>query len=359
MLARRLPISAIAVACAALLALGASGCAARAADARLAGASALDKRVIQSAALLDRLVDPGAPGCSAAVGHRGEVLWADAAGLADRESGVALTPETRLDLASLSKQFTATAILLLRRDGLLSLADPIATHVADLPAWGETVTLDQLLHHTGRVREYWPVLEADGLTLADPVGQAEIVRAIARQRDLEPGEGYLYSNSGYVLLAEVVQRVSGLTLPEFLAERVFRPLDLGLELPVGPASAGETVSYDAQGARVEIGWHPLGPSGILGTPSELVRWADQYRTGPLVGVDFADGAVDNGEGGRYGAGISVQADGSLRHDGRIGGFISTFQVSADRELAIVVMCNGHAADRFGIADGLRAVWGFQ
>ncbi len=113
---------------------------------------------------------------------------------------------------------------------------------------------------------------------------------------------------------------------------------------------------------VMSGWAPYGPSEIFTTPTELARWADQYCDGTIIDAAFSVGEVDTvaeGEssvGRLYAAGINVESDGSLRHDGRFGGHITTFRVSADRETAIVVSCNGHLANRFGVADELGAIW---
>lgn len=315
-----------------------------------------DKRALLSDEALAALVDPDRPGCSGAVGVRGEVVWAGAAGIADLTTGDPLTIETRFDMASVSKQFTATAILMLQRDGALSLADPIATHVDGLPAWGRSVTLDQLVHHTSRVPDYWSVLDEDGLGFSDPADHARILDAIRRLPRLEPGTGYSYSNSNYVLLAEVVDRVSGQPLPGFLAERIFAPLGLGMELVPGLVAPDVALSYDDDDREQPPGWTAYGAIGIITTPSELVRWGDQYRAGDIIDDDFAAGAADEGTGEFYAAGMDLEPDGRLNHNGRFGGYVSTFTVSADRETTIAVMCNGHAANRFGLADALWAIW---
>src|SRR5690606_30051140 len=147
-------------------------------DGRMRSASTVDKRVLRSDLALERIVAAQTPGCSAAVALHGEVVWAAAAGLADVAGGVPVTTATRFDIASVAKQFTATAILMLQREGALSLADPVSVYVDGLPAWGRTVTLDQLMHHTSRLRDYWIRLEADGLTWSDPVSHAQTVDAI-------------------------------------------------------------------------------------------------------------------------------------------------------------------------------------
>ena len=315
-----------------------------------------DKRDNLSDAALERLVDPSHPGCSAAVAVDGVVVWAGAHGLADLSTGEPLTPRTRFNMASVSKQFTATAILLLEREGLISLDDAISSYVDGLPAWGQTTTLDQLLHHTSHIRDFWQRLQADGIGFSDYVSHEDIVRAIARLRTLEPGTGYLYSNANYVLLAEVVLRVSGKTLPVFLEERIFAPLDLDMEMNPNLKAPDVAISYDDAEQRQDSGWSAYGYSEIFATPTELARWADQYRTGTIVDSKFADDAVVMPDGALYAAGIEVRTDNSLRHDGRLGGHVTTFQISPDRGTALVVMCNGHLSPRWPVTDALKAIW---
>lgn len=316
----------------------------------------LDKRDLLSDDALVELVDATRPGCSGAVGVLGEVVWAGATGIADLTTGELVTTETRFDMASVSKQFTATAILMLQRDGALSLADPVNAYVDGLPSWGRTVTLDQLMHHTARVPDYWTVLDDDGIGFSDAADHARILDAIRRLTRLESGSGYSYSNSHYILLAEVVARVSGQPLPVFLAERIFTPLGLDMELTPSLVAADVALSYDANDQFQPPGWTAYGAIGIFTTPSEVVRWGDQYRAGDIIQDDFAVGAADEGTGKFYAAGMDIEVDGDLNHNGRFGGYTSTFTVSADRETTIAVMCNGHAANRFGLADALWAIW---
>lgn len=319
-------------------------------------ASAVDARAARSDDALAALVDATRPGCSAAVGVRGEVVWAAAAGLADVESAAPLTVGTRFEMASVAKQFTATAVLLLQREGVLSLEDAVAEHVDGLPEWGRTVTLDELMHHTSRIPDYWIRLEADGFGWSDPVSHAQTVDAVRRIEALEPGEGYAYSNSNYVLLAEVVHRVSGVPLPDFLRERLFEPLGLDLDPTPLLAAPDVALSYGADDVLLSPGWEAFGPMGIVATPSELARWGDQYRSGDVIRDDHADGAVAQPSGELYGAGIDLETNGRLNHDGRFGGHVSAFTVSADRETTIVVMCNGIDAPRRDLDAALWRIW---
>lgn len=316
----------------------------------------VDKRTFRSDDALVYSVDPNAPGCSGAVGVRGEVVWAGALGLANLATGEPVTTETRFDMASVAKQFTATAILMLQREGKLSLSDPVGAYVDRLPAWGKTVTLDQLMHHTSGIRDYWIRLDADGLGFSDYVSHEYTVDAIRRLPQLTGRIGYEYSNSNYVLLAEVIQRVSGQSYPDFLEERIFAPL--GLDMDVIPNLTGPDValSYDDDLSHQPLGWAAYGAIGIYTTPSELVKWGDQYREGDIIQDDFAIGASDQGTGEFYAAGMDIEVDGDLNHNGRFGGFITTFTISADRQTTIAVMCNGHLSNRFGFAQELWNIW---
>lgn len=310
----------------------------------------------RSDAIMSERVAASQPGCSAAVALNGDVAWAGAAGLADLEAGIPVTTTTRFDIASISKQFTATAILMLQREGKLALSDPIGAYVGGMPDWASTVTLDQLIHHTARIPDFWVELDDIGIGFDGAADQATTLAAIARETEQEPGEGYLYSNSHYVLLAEVVAAVSGQALPDFLADRIFTPL--GLDMVMAPTLQADDIarSYDDQLNLQVGGWTSYGHTGIITTPSELARWGDQYREGEIIQPDFAVGAVPEGAGELYAAGIDIEVDGDLNHTGRWGGYVSDFTVSADRDTTIAVACNGHLSDRFGIATALWSIW---
>lgn len=302
------------------------------------------------------LVDATQPGCSAAVAKRGRVVWAGAGGLADLATKTPDTTSTRFDIASVSKQFTATAILMLQREGKLGLSDPIAKYVDGLPAWGATITLDQLMHHTSRIPDYWVELAKIGIGFSQAADEQTTLNAIRREKKLDPGTGYEYSNTNYVLLAEVVGRVSGTPLPTYLADHIFTPL--GLAMVVAPTLEAPDVarSYDDNLQLQQSGWTAYGYTGIITTPSELARWGDQYRAGGIIQDDLAVGAVEDGTGEKYAAGIFIQGKGGLNHSGRMGGYISEFAVSNDHKTVIAVMCNGHTSNRWGLTDALWKIW---
>ncbi|CAN5384984.1 serine hydrolase [soil metagenome] len=316
----------------------------------------MDEQIRSSDRVITSLVPDGGPGCSAAVGRDGTVAWAGAAGLADIPAGIPVTTDTRFEIASVTKQFTATAILMLQRQGLLTVADPISSYVDGLPDWGDEVTIDELIHHTSRISDFWVELDDIGIGFGGAADQATALAAISRVDELEEGEGFLYSNSNYVLLAEVVTRVTGLSLPDFLAQNIFQPLGLNMVMSPTLAAPDIALPYDDNHQLFVSGWTLYGPTGIITTPSELVRWGDQYRTGNIIQDDFSAGAVYEAEGEYYAAAMDIEVDGDLNHTGLWGGYISEFTVSEDRHTVIAVTCNGHNGNRFGIADALWAIW---
>lgn len=332
-------------------------------------AFAPDESASRSQDVLNGAIKGDEPGCSAAVGIEGNVVWKGAQGLADLHTGAKITDATVFDIASVSKQFTATAILLLADQGKLSLDDTLASHVPGLPGWADTVTVEQVMHQTSGIPDYIGLLEDAGYQYTDRTTQEQALQMLADVQDLEfePGDQFEYSNSNYLLLADIVQRVSGQPLPAYLSDHVFKPLGLAMVMDAGNAIPGKALSYEFDEDNSEYtvsnsAWEQVGDGAIQTTPSQLVRWADNYRTGKLGGQRLldaqVDGAVDtgSGDGDRYGAGIFVYSDGSLDHDGSWAGFVSSFQVSADRHTSVAVTCNTDEQDPVAIAEQLQGIW---
>ncbi|GLX24033.1 serine hydrolase domain-containing protein [Streptomyces lavendulae] len=332
-----------------------------------------DDRERRSAEVMRDLVPSSdGPGCAAAVGKRGEVVWEAGRGKADLETGRAITPETVFDMASNSKQFTADAVLLLAGRHRLALADPLSGHLDDPPAWTRDVTLGDLVHHTSGIPDYQDLLEAEGVEVTDPAGQEEALAAILASRpEQTPGKAFSYSNSNYVLLAHVVERVTGKPFPAFLQQEFFTPLHLRMTLAPAAEVPGKAKSYDGKDGSYTPNsspWKQYGDGSVQTTPGELVRWADNYRTGRVGGkallAGVTDGAVGVGdvlrprgiEEGRYGAGMLVLPDNSLVHRGDWEQFHSTFKVSPDRDTAVTVVCNADPPDSFRAANRLLDIW---
>ncbi|WIM96701.1 serine hydrolase domain-containing protein [Actinoplanes oblitus] len=345
--------------------LGAGGCETTSTSEAAPATSTAADRPGQSDRLLAQALKADQPGCSAAVGSDGTVVWSGARGVADIATGRPLTTTSVFDIASVSKQFTATAVLLLAGAGELALTDPVSKYVPGLPEWARTVTVDHLLHHTSGIADYTHLLTAAGHALTEPATQRQALDAIAGAPRPSPG-AFAYSNSNYVLLAEVVAAASGQPLPQFLQARVFRPLRLAMTL--APAAHGPqtavpyTMLPDRTWQPAGSAWTQIGDGSIQTTPSELVRWADNYRTAAVGGDALRrarlDRAVPTGlpDGSKYGAGITVHPDGTLSHEGGWAGYATLFGITADRHTAIAVSCNAAEADIAAVATGLRDIW---
>jgi CubicO group peptidase (beta-lactamase class C family) len=321
----------------------------------------------RSQAVLDEAIKAGAPGCSAAVGSKGKVVWTGVRGVANMSIGDVITADTVFDIGSVSKQFTATAILLLAQAGKLSLDDPVSQHVPELPPWAATVTLVQMMHHTSGIPDYLGLLQAQGYGYSDRTTQEQALQVVATVPRLEfpPGTRFEYSNSNYLLLADIVGRVWGEPLPQFLRAQIFGPLGLAMVMDPVARIPAKAVSYTKNDHGYEVAdspWEQIGDGAIQTTPSQLVRWADNYRTGQVGGPKLLDaqlaGAVETERGGadRYGAGIYVMGNGTLDHDGSWAGFVTAFRISKDRLKSLAISCNTDKQDPNALADALGELW---
>jgi CubicO group peptidase (beta-lactamase class C family) len=325
----------------------------------------------RSDALLERVLAPDEPGCSAAVGIEGDVVWTGVGGLADLATGRPIETSTTFAIASVTKQFTATAVLLLMHEGELSLDDPLSRWLPGLPAWSSTVTVDQAMHHVSGIPDYIdPRLEA-GIAETEPRTMADTWSEIAAMPELDfpPGNRFQYSNSNYFLLGEVVRAVTGRPVDVVVRERIFEPLGLDMAYdPSGwdpdttdPSSARGYLRNPATGEWELSGirWEMVGEGGIQTTPSELVRWADNYRTGRVGGSRLLTDVLPEDGDVPYGAGVFEDDDDSLGHGGGAPGHLTEFFVSADRRTGIAITCNGDrgaqsAINQLGAA--LRTEW---
>lgn len=299
---------------------------------------------------IDRIfsfVKPDAPGCVVGVAQHGNRVATRAYGLADVERRTPLGTGSVFDIGSTQKQFVAAAVLLLAEEGRLSLADDVHKHLPELPQYGHTVTVDHLLTHTGGLRD-WTGL----LPLAEE-GQ-DALGLILRQRGLNftPGEQWSYSNSGYVLLREIVARVSGMPFPEFLRRRVFEPLGMKSSAYVADALQGNgdvALAYEREGPtfrrHMRLGAN-RGGGALLSTVGDLLLWNEALSTGrlgPFVTTRLQQTArLRNGRKLNYARGLIVQPDPAgtvVWHSGGAAGYSTWLGRLPDHGLSLAVLCN--------------------
>ena len=291
---------------------------------------------------------PATPGCSVAVAQNGALVATRAYGLADMERDVPITPATVFDAGSVVKQFVAGATLLLVEEGRLSLTEDIRKYVPQLPDYGHKITLDHLLTHTSGIRDW------DGL-MPLTNGKADALTLTLRQRGLNfaPGEEWSYSNSGYVLLKEIVARTSGMSFADFTRTRIFEPL--GMKSTRYVADMQEVVrnrvlAYDRAGSRwrldVQTGNARGGGGALLATAGDLILW-NQALTDARLGA-FVTGklhepaTLSNGRKVGYARGLMLDSNRGgqvIWHTGGAGGYKTVLARFVESGLSVAALCN--------------------
>ncbi|MEJ0039558.1 MAG: serine hydrolase domain-containing protein [Gammaproteobacteria bacterium] len=322
--------------------------------------------------LFVRLSHGGQPGCAVGVRHAGELLHTSAYGLADVTTNIPLSTDSVFNVASVSKQFTAFAVLLLAQRGSLALDDRVTKYLPELaPSAGE-VTLRDLLHHVGGLRDYMALLELQGRRYTEGSTQAEAIALLARQKGVNasPGTAFEYSNTGYTLLAEVVQRVAGMPLASFMASNVFGPLGMRRTSIVDryPAKIDKLARGHAPSGRSyrieESGWEQLGDGQVYTTVEDLTRWSQNLRTGEVGGPDviaalLEPGVLSSGESTRYAAGFYVREYRGrrvFRHSGEWIGYVAQMLWFPESQLAISVLCNRTDAKPWTLAETIADLY---
>src|SRR6266481_2181907 len=254
----------------------------------------------KSAAAVDEvfsdLTKPGSPGCALGVYRDGKIIYAKGYGLANVEENVAITPQSVFDIGSTSKQFTAASILLLEKQGKLSINDDIRKYVPELPEYGQKITILQLLNHTSGLRDYLTLMELAGTNVDSVTTDEDALTMIVRQKALNfaPGSDWLYSNTGFFLLAVIVKRVSGKTLREFAAENIFAPLEMSHTQYRDDHTSlipNRALAYDAKekggGYKLDVSYFEQTGDGAVHTSVEdLLKWEENFYRGQIGGKEF-------------------------------------------------------------------------
>jgi D-alanyl-D-alanine carboxypeptidase len=300
------------------------------------------------------LAATGAPGASVAIVRDGKIAYVQAYGDAKLDPRAPARPPMRYSIGSVSKQFTATAILMLAEEGRLSLDDPVARFLPDLTRANE-VTIRQLLSHTSGYQDYWPQDYVPPFMLQEITAAAILDKWAKKPLDFEPGTQYQYSNTGYVAAGVIVEKASGKPLLEFLGSRVFTPLGMTSVADIdrqtlGPNDPVGYMRYALGPLRVAPkegkGW--LFAAGELAmTAEDLARWdvgmLDQKLLKPASYRQMqTEVLLKDGLGIHYGLGIDVTKwDGrrALEHGGEVSGFTAENVVFPDDHAAIVVLVN--------------------
>jgi CubicO group peptidase (beta-lactamase class C family) len=324
-------------------------------------------------ALVHRFDRSDAPGVSVAVYRAGKIIYSSAAGMADLEHDVPLTTRSVFDIASMSKQFTAMAVVLLQGDGRLSLDDEIQKFIPEVHTAGKKVTIRQLLQHASGIRDYLDLMELAG---KDPdnsvVSQADVLDIISAQTRLnfDPGDAFRYENTSYALMATLVQRVSGKSLREFAAARIFGPL--GMTSTVFRDNHTDLIKNRACGYEPrDSGWSSVTPiydevgdGGVWTTVEDLAKWdANFYQ--PRVGGEQAikllqsQAILNNGRKMSYALGLFVEKYRGflmVSHGGVDPGYRAQMLRFPSERLTVAVLANNPAFDVEGLARQIADIY---
>ena len=299
---------------------------------------------------------PNSAGAALAVTRDGKIIYKHGYGTANLEYETPITPTTIFDIASVSKQFAAFAITTLAHDGKLSLDDDIRVHLPDVPDFGSTITIRHLLHHTSGLRDWVQSLVIAGVAMEDVISFKHILKMVRHQKALnfEPGEAYLYSNTGYNLLAEIVETVTGDSFREWTDTNIFKPLAMtNTHFHDDHQMILKNRAYSYQVVENDPFKHAinnttaLGSSSLYSTVEDLAKWMlnfDNTRIGEQTVIDqmHQRGVLNNGEQISYAFGLNIGEYRTLKtvdHSGSWRGFRSHLIRFPDQKFGVVILCN--------------------
>lgn len=306
---------------------------------------------------------PTSPGCALGVMSEGRMIYARGYGLATLDPAVAIDSDKVFDIASMSKQFTAAAIVRLSQQGKLKLTDDVRKYVPELPNYGAVITLNHLIWHTSGLRDFNNLLLLGGYDFSEVTTEALALDFIKRQQKLNftPGSSYSYSNSGYFLLGLVVNRVSGTSLNAYSRQQFFNPLGMPQAVfrdqhdRVIPNLALGYTPIDAEQFAVNIAnWEQVGDGGLHTSIEELQQWDENFYSGQVGGPAFAaemqrTGKLSNGKSLIYARGLYLDSYRGLErvhHAGDWIGYHSNMQRFPDQHTTVAVLCNLDGVDQY-------------
>jgi CubicO group peptidase (beta-lactamase class C family) len=319
-----------------------------------AASDILTQKVDQIFSVYDK---PGSPGCSLGIIRNNDFAYRKAYGSANLELGVPLSSQSVFYMGSVSKQFTAAAVVLAAEQGYLSLDDDVHKYIPEVPDYGHVVTLRQMIHQTSGFRDFFTLLSLSGHDVADFNSPEDIFKIVARQKGLNniPGDEWIYSNTNYFLLGMVVKRATKKSLAEFAAENIFKPLRMSHTLFYDDRRlvvAGRVAAYDSGGPdSFRVDWSTtyevVGGGGLMSTVDDLLLWdrnfySNRLGKGTLVQELQTPGVLNNGNKISYAMGLDLGDYRGLpivEHGGALFGYRTELLRFPEQELTVICLCN--------------------
>ncbi len=307
-------------------------------------------------ALFHRWDHPDTPGGQVAVRHRGELIYRRCFGLANLEYAVPVKEDTAFHVASVSKQVTVLALLMLQEEGKLSIEDDVRRYLPDLIRFSEPVTLRQMMNNLSGIRDQWELMTLRGIRYIDSITTADVLETVKLQKRLNfaPGSRYMYSNSNFTLLAEIIRRVSGRELPDFAKERIFAPLGMThtfVRQGHWDTVAGMAVSYADDGTGcfepAPLNFATWGATSMNTTAQDLLRLLEHYEHPTLCSAASVaemkrNALLSGGTPGGYGGGLFVgeyKGHPYYQHSGGDAAFLAQVYAFPEDGLQIAITAN--------------------
>ncbi len=305
--------------------------------------------------LFSRWDKKNSPGAAVAIVKDGAIVYKNAYGFANLEYDIANTPSTIFHIASVSKQFTVFSILLLEKEGKLSLDDDIRKHIPEVPDFGHKITLRHLASHTSGLRDQWNLLALAGWRLDDVITKEHVMELVARQKELNfnPGDEYTYCNTGFTLLAEVVARVSKTSFNKFTTKHIFQPLGMTNTLfyddheKVVKNRAYSYYKYGSTHKKSVLNYANVGATSLFTTVEDLSKWSMNFSNPKVGSKDIINtmntpAVLNNGKsfGGALGQFVGkYKGLNEIQHGGADAGYRSFLTRFPDQNFAVIVFSN--------------------
>lgn len=315
----------------------------------------------QADVMIEALTTRDAPGGVAGVVVHGELVWSGSFGLADLSTGAPFGPDTRYHICSITKTFTALLLGLLEADGLLDLDDCLRDHLPSVPDYGERLTLRHLVTNTSGLRDYFPLMWLEAGRQVGAYPREPMERHALAQPTLmfPPGSRYAYSNSNFVALCRVMERVTGRAYADLVEERILRPLGMTrseFRTQTIPEPEGAALGYFEHGEggfrapRLDV--HEAGDGGLWSTLRDMARYGGALASGAfgpagLIARLTAPTVLKTGDVNWYGCGFGTGERGGLRwfgHAGGLAGMSTNLACFPDHGVAVITAFNGPAGD---------------
>ncbi|GGE51676.1 hypothetical protein GCM10011413_17530 [Pedobacter psychrotolerans] len=309
-------------------------------------------------AIFNKDSNPNGPGCAVAVIKNGKVIFKNGYGLANLEYSIPITTASVFDVASVAKQFTGFAISNLVQQGKISLSDDIRKYLNEVPDFGRKITISDLIHHTSGLRDWPETLQAAGWRYEELCSFEDIMNMVKHQKELDfdPGTAYSYSNTGYNLLAAILEKVTSQSFTAWTDKHIFKRMGMSKSFFLSDDSKlirNEAYSYSTDASskftKLQNVLTAYGSSSLYTNINDLTKWVINLQAGilmndPVYTRMLETGSLNSGTKINYGFGLEVGEDQGRRtvsHTGAWSGYRSVVRLYPKEGLAIIILCNGN------------------